>query len=168
MQKKYKNKENKGFALLFSIVISSIILAITLGISNIAYKQSLLSISAKNANTALFAADTGIECALYLDKLGVFTDQVAASSIFQCGGVALVYPGSGLFITDTSSGSIDFIIHTIGINGKGCAKINVFKDLTDPVNPITLITSSGYNSYEDAETCTSDAIRTERKLEVNY
>src|SRR3989344_7795571 len=59
-----------GFVILFAVMISSIILAIALGVSNIAFKEIKFSTSVKDTNDAFFAADTGLECALFNDKTG--------------------------------------------------------------------------------------------------
>ncbi|MEX2029196.1 MAG: pilus assembly PilX N-terminal domain-containing protein [Candidatus Paceibacterota bacterium] len=61
-------QNNKGFVILFAITISSILLAIALGVSNIALKQVKFGTNARDTNNAFFAADTGVERALFLDK----------------------------------------------------------------------------------------------------
>ena len=72
IQKYFRNKN--GFALLYSVVVSSIILAIALGVSNIAYKEIVFGTSAKDANDAFYAADTAAECTLYYDNSNLDTN----------------------------------------------------------------------------------------------
>ncbi|MFZ2151798.1 MAG: pilus assembly PilX N-terminal domain-containing protein [Minisyncoccia bacterium] len=57
----------KGFVLAFSLLISSIVLVLALGIFNILLKQIILTSSAKDSQIAFYAADAGAECALYWD-----------------------------------------------------------------------------------------------------
>lgn len=57
----------KGFVLAFSLLISSIVLALAFGIFNILLKQIVLTASAKDSQIAFYAADAGAECALYWD-----------------------------------------------------------------------------------------------------
>lgn len=163
--KNTKNKyfNSKGFALLFSIVVSSIILFITLGISSVASKQSLISTSVKNSDTALFAADSGIECALYLDNSGAFIDSAIPA---QCLGIELSFPSSPVI---GGQGVTSFIAYELGINNQGCAIITVEKD-TDSVTSIvtTKITSKGYNVADVPATCSYGGNRTERRLEVTF
>lgn len=68
LRKKEKKLEFKnGFVILIAIVISSLLISIGVFMANVAYKELLLSMSAKSTQTAFFAADTAIECALYQD-----------------------------------------------------------------------------------------------------
>jgi hypothetical protein len=59
--------QKRGFVLAFSLLISSIVLALAFGIFNILLKQIVLTSSAKDSQIAFYAADAGAECALYWD-----------------------------------------------------------------------------------------------------
>ena len=115
-----KIKKNKGFVLLFVIVLSSIVLAVTLGVLNISLKEINFSTGAKETNDAFFAADTGAECALLYDN-----DTVPAKNAFT-GTASMRCAGSSITITG-SSPVWNFIIPKLGSNGKGCAKVTVDK-----------------------------------------
>mgnify|MGYP000880555562 CR=1 FL=1 len=65
--KKNKLQKNKGFVILFSILISSIILLMASGIYNIVQKQVVLSSYAKQSQKAFYAADAALDCALFYD-----------------------------------------------------------------------------------------------------
>lgn len=161
IQKKYLN--NKGFALLFSIVVSSIILFITLGISSVASKQSLISTSVRNSDTALFAADSGIECALYLDNSGAFIDGAIPA---ECLGVELSFPSSPVI---GGQGVTSFVVYELGIDNQGCAVITVQKDTDSATSVVTTkITSKGYNVADVGALCSFGGNRTERRLEVTF
>lgn len=58
---------NQGFVLAFSLLLSSIVLALAFGIFNILLKQIVLTSSSKDSQIAFYAADAGAECALYWD-----------------------------------------------------------------------------------------------------
>ena len=59
-----------GFTLLFASLIVSLLLAVGLAILNITLQQILLSSAAKESQYAFYNADTGLECAIYADKVG--------------------------------------------------------------------------------------------------
>ena len=61
-------KSNKGYTLLFAVLVSSVVLSIGISILTISKKEFLLSASAKDSTSAFYAADTGIECAAYYDS----------------------------------------------------------------------------------------------------
>lgn len=65
----YKNKNQKGFVALFTVLLVSVILAMALGIASLSLKEIVLSSTASDGNKAFYAADSGIECALYLEKI---------------------------------------------------------------------------------------------------
>ena len=57
----------QGFTLFIAIVLMGTMLVIATGIVNLAVKQSLISNSGLASQQAFYAADTGMECALYWD-----------------------------------------------------------------------------------------------------
>jgi hypothetical protein len=148
-------RNSKGFALLFSILLSSIILSIALGVGNIAFREIQFGTSAKNTNEAFFAADTGVECALYNDNSVVnsFPESGGPSSI-TCGGSSISLSGT--------SPSWNFIISGLGASNQSCAKVSVVKTFSPDS---TQIISKGYNVGDS--NCNSTINRTERELVVN-
>lgn len=155
-----KIKKNRGFVLLFAITLSSILLAIALGVANIALKEVKFGTSVRSSNDAFFAADTGIECALFNDKSG--------GGIFIAGG-----PGEVICLdrTITLSGTFpswNFVISGLGSRGESCVEVNVDK----ATFPETKIISKGYDTGEevnDPPTCySSNSNRVERQIETRY
>lgn len=69
MTSTYKTKKNfyknSGFTLLYALIISSLILATVLSIVNIALKQSNIAGLGRRSQVAFYAANSGMECALY-------------------------------------------------------------------------------------------------------
>lgn len=163
--KKTKNNK-KGFALLFSIIIASIIFAITIGISNIAYKENLITTSGKDSTIAFMASDLGIECALILNKgfdsfAPAFDSEDNFNAIKQCSSIIV----SSKSFKDSI---YNFIVYNPNSITKSCAIVSVAKvpDITDPSVINTTITSHGYNNSDSPELCNSGRNRTERVLEV--
>ncbi len=65
MKKNYKNR--KGFTVLYAVLVSSLLLSIGASIFNISLKQILLTSTASESQTAIYAADSGLECAYYYE-----------------------------------------------------------------------------------------------------
>jgi Tfp pilus assembly protein PilX len=63
-------KKQKGFVLLFSVLVSTLILAVGISIITIAVKQLVLSGTGRDSQYAFYAANTGAECAFYWDLRG--------------------------------------------------------------------------------------------------
>ena len=165
MKKNTKNKINSGFVLLFSIMISSIILLITLGVSNIALKEINFTISAKDTNDAFFAADTGAECALFNDKTsgGLESAFIENGSGVSCLGTTIT------FTNPPSSSPWNFVLTGLGSTGKACAKVTVKKDIFDGLNTTTII-SKGYNNNDTSTDtgCSPASNAVERFIELSY
>ncbi len=112
---KDKIKKRGGFVILFAVTISAIILAIALGVSSIALKEVRFGTNARDANDAFFAADTGIEYALFHDK---------TPSSYPLNVLTVIPPIVGL-----------------GSTGQSCASVTVDKTVSSK----TTIISKGYN-----------------------
>jgi Tfp pilus assembly protein PilV len=67
MNIKFLKKNKKGFALLFSVLVSSLLLTIGLSIFNIALKELAISRASRQSIYAFYAADSGREYVLYRD-----------------------------------------------------------------------------------------------------
>jgi hypothetical protein len=167
-----KSGKKDGIALLFSILVSSVILSIAFGMINIAAKEINFSTSAKSTNEAFFAADVGVECALYNDKISntVFPGAPDYPTEINCllnGNLPLVK------LSDPSSDfrSWNFVMKNLGSSTQACVKVNVLKEFNTSTDPpilkSTKITSRGYN-IGDSSCTSSDVNRLERVLEVNY
>lgn len=146
-------KKNKAFVLLFAVTLSSILLAIALGVSNIALKEVKFSTNARDTNNAFFAADTGVECALFNDK--------STGSAFVNNGTVRCLD------QDIPMGAPPlwtFVISNLGSESKSCANVTVNK--TDPAK--TVITSKGYNIQSSDDMCTPTVDRVEREIKVTY
>lgn len=61
-------QNNRGFALLVAVIFMSVMLAFGLALASLSYKQQVLASSAIQSQYAFYAADAGLECALYADQ----------------------------------------------------------------------------------------------------
>lgn len=93
--KNEKIKNDKGFTLLFSILVSVLILSVGTSMISITLKQLILSGSGRESQFAFYAANTGIECALYWDL---------HPQIEPGGSVSHTFPASGQSLRDDFEG----------------------------------------------------------------
>ncbi|HXK35127.1 MAG TPA: hypothetical protein VJ103_01305 [Candidatus Paceibacterota bacterium] len=152
----------KGFVVLYTVLIASIILAIAIGISSISFGEIVLSAEAREGNIAFFAADTGAECALYHDRVqGAFgqpNNPIIASSL-SCGGVLLI---SSFTVSSP---------YKLPLNDNNqCAFITVDKNFIETTTACaagcTRIESRGYNV--PCSEITSNPKTIERAVRVTY
>lgn len=151
-----KNKKQKGYAILFTVVIVSAISVITAGLSNAAYKQLILSSLAKDSQLAFYEADTAGDCALYADLVEITKnpDIFASGGPWSCGD-------SNLIITPTGAG---YTIYPTDENSSSpCFRIDVTKDTSASPLTKTTIQAKGYNI------CKMDNLRTvEREIKITH
>ncbi len=184
---KIKNlKKNKGFTLLFAVIVSTLVLAVGASIISIALKQVLLSGVGRDSQFAFYAANTGIECALYWELKGLGVDEDDFSPAFpnsnsipsytssqkektKCAEVKILSPGVrkefGDFKIESSLDVQGFKVSSF--------RINNFKDSQDNDLPYcvdvfvkkkgiqTIIDARGYNTCDK-----NNPRRIERGLEL--
>lgn len=157
--------KNGAFVLLFSLLVSSILLATGLGISRLMIRQITLTSLSRESQVAFFAADSGLECALHWNVLNRFATSTPTGSdprTIYCNGETITDGGQGK-IQGTNIGTCDLnqppgtnVINggdkscftfslPISENPKVYACAFVFVDKTDPLGLTTKITSNGYN-----------------------
>ncbi|MBI3888489.1 hypothetical protein HY311_01715 [Candidatus Nomurabacteria bacterium] len=140
-------KKNKGFVLLFAVSIAAILLSIALGVANVALKEVNFGTSARDANNAFFAADSGSEYTL-------FNDKSSGSSYLPALGTTQTW---------------NFVVSGLGSDGKGCAKVKVTKDNTSPPALLSSVTTDGYNNGGSIPgACTPVSTNVERELKITY
>lgn len=161
--KKIKNilSKQKGYAILFAVVITSIISVIVAGISNLTYKQLILSSLVKDSQQAFYMADTAIECALYAHFMkGDNYDGATVANTWHCGQrykddahFTLKFQGA----TENVSYKLE---HENYNENTPCYEFNVDRDsIPDEVH----IRARGYNI------CNKKLLRTvQREIEVYY
>ncbi len=151
---------NSGYTLLFSILISSIILAIGVSVLGLARKELMLTLGAKESQVAIYAADDGLECAVYWDTVGAFATTSTLTTIKCHDNVVSLTRGTSA----DGTGSTDFKVQFDSLR---CAVITVSKKYT--TNQLisgpylqTTVDSKGYNI------CGTNPKKVERYLQMVY
>lgn len=171
MNKKIQN--NKGYTLLFSVLVSSVVLAVGISILTISKKEFLLASSARESTTAFYAADSGLECAIYsVDNFLDATGQVNVECLKQTLTTDYVSRGSDISLPDIFT----FDMKMASPGTKACAIITVNQYYADDPDlgvlpATTTIESRGYNLgwNTGARTCSDpSARRVERALRYTF
>ena len=171
-QNNKNKKREKGFTILFAVLVSTLVLAVGASIIALSFKQIILSGSARESQFAFYASNTGYECALYWDfnKLGgdlVFatsTESTLAGDLsgVQCAERSVEFIGGG--DKTSTSAETKFRIKFDGTDSGQCVLVIVTKEYDDVETRIkTTIDSYGYNTCDS-----SNPRRIERGLQVNY
>jgi|GEM_PF-356373 len=149
----------RGFTILFAVLIGSLLLSIGLFIAHLSLKEIVLSTAGRNSEIAFFAADTGIECALYWDfrVRGLFpsSDKGTAPTPINCNGNA-----NTLVSVSAQSSTAATSTFTLTLLPTGCAIVLVGKTLSG----LTIIESRGRNECGLAQ----NPARVERALRARY
>jgi Tfp pilus assembly protein PilX len=184
-------KKQKGMTLFISIVIMAILLFISFAVMSIALKATLFASSGRDSEFAFYAADSGLECAIYWD-LRYQTDSgnpnkrdsaFATSSYptealprtIYCAGKGIAGTGQTLYGTTTLSriglggnsnptSVFGFLLNPANTppESSSCAVVTVLK-YYDGSNLKTYIKSRGYNTCD-----LNNKRRMERGVEVTY
>jgi hypothetical protein len=146
-----------GFALLYSVIVITLILTIAISISNISYKQGILSSLAKDSQIAFYQADAGAECALYWDAAGnLFPLGSSVSTVpdtLQCGD-ALMH-----LVPDQSADDYFLYEESSPAATEPCFTFVIDK-VTDPA--VSTVEARGHN------VCAAGPRQVERAVQVRY
>jgi len=148
------SRYKKGIALFIAVIAVSAMLLIAFSISDISYREQIITFAGRDSKVALYAADSGIECALFHDwgrgltgdfEFPTFTDFSGHQSIpgMHCGGreVPADVEGNNGFAATTT------FYFDVSLTPKACAVVQVVKWSNDGgVNVNTKIDSRGYNN----------------------
>lgn len=145
-------RRSAGFAILYSVLVSSIILTIGLAIFNLTIKELLFSSLGRESQFAFYAADTGAECALYWDFVGDAFATSSSSSIECANTIIPDMGGNGYGVPS---------VFTLNLAPEPyCAIVSVTK-VESPSK--TKIESRGYNTCNE-----NNPRRVERAIRVTY
>ena len=184
----------RGFTIFFAILVASLALAVGFSIYDLLIRELQLSEAGTQSQYAIYAADTGAECALYWDAkyINAGTNNNGGSNgAFATSSVDTLAPGAGSGILcnsiDISSNANNSLI--IGNGGS-----NNWNIIYDPVTPTVAATTTFYISLGTAakdpcvrvevgkrgdppqtiviahgyNTCSTGILRLERVLQVSY
>lgn len=155
----------QGFAMLFTVLIVSLILTIAVSISNLTLRQAVLSNLAKDSQIAFAQADAAIECALYEDT--VLFGFPPGSTIPTGAGLATdvtpaFYCGDTLMELAVDQSYSDYFVYVISDSAFEANKpcFSIIFDKTSP--SFSRVEGTGSNI------CGVSNRRVERALEVKY
>lgn len=152
-----ENKNQKGFVALFTVLLVSVILAMAIGIASISLKEIVLSSSASEGNKSFYAADGGIECALFLTRTNLIDSA-------GCNGLALLNFNQD---SDADANEVYTFSARLGAESELCANVTIKRALTNPgLGYSVLIESKGTNTACDDDT--NNPKKVERSIRVTY
>ena len=155
-----KFKLSRGYTLLFSILIMTFIFSVTVSFFSITRNESSLSSAVHESLYALYAADTGMECAQYYDP--ATTTPLSVS----CGDSVFVESPWNLPAGPGEWVSTFTVFFTEG--NQSCARITLKKRYDINANLKSSIESRGYNLGESPECPINHPAVVERALRLTY
>ena len=177
--------KSMGIALVISVIIVSIVLAVGIGVSNIVSTEISLSNTGRQSQFAFYAADVGVDCAIYWDTAHQGLSQSAfatstpsgqntlanacAGDTLTVGGTASCVnslDGSGISSAcgsgDKKAGVSTFILT---FDNGSCSKVTVIKRQDQLVAPTAIETFIHADGFSAACNSTSPRVF-QRSLET--
>lgn len=111
--------QQSGFALLITILVLSVVVAVTLAIVELSLKQLKLSVDSTDSESAFHAANAGLECARYLRR--VYSDE------FETGASVPVNCFGNPVVPMTKQASVGFVTNPVNPNPSTEGQINRYK-----------------------------------------
>lgn len=142
-----RNFQQKGFVLLFALLVATVLLTLGIGIANIIRKEFQFASIGKNSIVSYYAADTGAECALANNSS--FGDTALGSSpSISCSGLY------GYTFSTETVGSTDYKVHSFVLGDQGdtfkkCSSVQV---RVEPISGTKYVISRGFNVCNASET----------------
>lgn len=150
----------RGFTLLIAVVLSSVMLSVALALIDVAYKQVILALTARQSSYAFYAADAAIECALYYDQKQQAFDYDDPVDSIECRGQTLDFDSAPNSTVQDDGARITTLTVPCATGGAE-AMIIVYKWETG--TPSTRMYARGYSSCD-----VTDMRRVERGLNVEF
>ncbi len=180
--KKFRVKSLTGFTIFFAMLVGTLTLSIGFAIYDLTVREIDLSAAASQSQYAIYAADTGAECALYWDSKYGGSGSAFGTSTGSTWGTNVVCNGQNIQTMgtppvpivatptgwtawakpSTASAATTTFTLTLLPAQPYCAKVDVGKATIGGILYTTII-SKGYNNCG-----TSGAARLERTLRVSY
>ena len=132
---------NKGYTLLFAVLVSTLVLSVGISILNINKKEYLLASAARESVTAFYAADGALECAAYYDIGQNKFSQPDYATHVSCASFKPTVPDTAVGVPFSDDGAGTTVARfDLNLNNSSCATVIVTKSPTG-----TSIQSRGYN-----------------------
>lgn len=163
---KEKNYNEKGFVILFAVLISAIILLIGAGILGISVKESILSSSARESQYAINAADAGLECVMY-DDIGIGGNLNQGSLFVDCAEnlqpINLTSVSVMMFKFDNPNGGPELCAHV-----ERTPSIPTNTNYDPGLYELITVISQGFNLCNGTTPLVNDPLFAERVLRITY
>ncbi|MDQ2933162.1 MAG: hypothetical protein M3Q80_02160 [bacterium] len=178
---KYSTKLNKGYTLLFAVLIATLVLGVSVFILSVSTKQYQLAVAARESMFAFYAADSAYECALQSITDRRITiesvDPIPEAKIMCNGNLAM----GGTFIRKdnvTYYQDLGFVGNDVWVSEKlrlklsnsTCAEVIVIKGSTRNINstpgPQLMFDIRGYNLCDEDGTRVPSTRTIERGLNL--
>ncbi|HUC88650.1 MAG TPA: hypothetical protein VMR49_01295 [Candidatus Paceibacterota bacterium] len=158
--KKDNNCGRNGYAILFAVILVSIISVIALGLSNTTYKQLIITSVAKDSETAFYESDMATECGIYLDQKTSLLPVTGSPPSWNCGVMSNGTAMQFIVTYGSIGGTYDVFPQNPSMTSAvPCFDINIDKRNSS----VTIIKANGYNI------CNKSNFRTvERSIETDY
>lgn len=149
---------SRGYTLLFAIIAASLVLQITIAVLTISRKEFLAGTTARESMYAIYAADTGIECAVMANL------STTTATSFSCAGAGPfdVTPSSWT-LTGTES-LYEFVLPV----ENSCAKVSVKKIYNVGNSFFTVVEARGYSVGDETQCPKVTSKTVERAMRLTY
>jgi len=160
IKKRKKRKYSEGIAIYMAVTITAALILVSFAVVNLVLKQIGISGAARDSQAAFYAADSGIECALYWDLKNPTDTTRSAFSTATPTQTSIKCQGSNIPISVSSNSTTTFSF-TLSPEPY-CVNVGVSKKFVG--NTLTTqIEARGYN------TCAvGNSRRVERAIYVSY
>ncbi len=152
--KRISFKRARGFVIPFTLLICSILLSISTSISVILVKELYFSKLSRDSQTAYYAADNGLECAIVVDD--TYTNPATGLGIFE--SVKTIKANDVLTIINTERQSMGLTVLTlyddnsINDNSIKCATSEIFNPITNGFKTQAYSRINSIGGVEDGRT----------------
>lgn len=140
------NNTRAGIALLMTMMVLSVVLAVTLAIVELSLKQLALSVDSRDSEIAFHAANAGLECARYTRRAASTTIEKSSGAVsmkcFGNTGNMTRVATAAINVATTSNGAIGDIYRykrSISWGGNRCSEIDLITMVVSTSSPSNLI-----------------------------
>ena len=146
-----KRTHENGLALLLSLIVVSVTLAVGLSLLNITLKQFTLSATARDSEMAFHAANTGLECMQYFREhdawrtvlLNDDANPATAAPAFWCAHKAPSYTGTRHYLNTNRDQYVYNYVYRYSVN-ESCIETSMYlMDLRESSYPLTRTVNEG-------------------------
>ena len=164
MRKNYiHHLRSQGYTLLFAMLLTTLVLSIGVSILTIARKEVILTGSSRESHRALLAADSGLECAVYWNRVasnfpGPDEDDSGRLAQINCQNLSI-----NVNLDDSFSDEFEYSWTIDRAADKQCALVKIIKTQEEVGSEFAIKTTYESRGYNTACSDTSNK-RVERAL----